>query len=194
MEKAPVRRARSRGFTLVEVLVVVAIVGIMAALAGANLQGVVDGQRVGGAARMLLADLENARLRAIAQGVPWCVCIEKNNGDPRVRVYRKPALVLEPSPTDRAHLDASDRIAEERLFSRDGGGAFVQLDPDIFDVDATVVMFNRFGTPWVGEGAACESSSLAQVAMPMNIGVAGKSSNPQKRSFVLAASGTMELQ
>ncbi len=57
-----------RGFTLVELLITIAVAGILGAIAVMNAPGMLDNYRVRGAARQLHSDMQMARLRAIKEG------------------------------------------------------------------------------------------------------------------------------
>jgi prepilin-type N-terminal cleavage/methylation domain-containing protein len=57
-----------RGFTLLELLVAVALVGVLAAIAVPSFQRQIERWRLGAAARQLVMDLKVARSRAIVGG------------------------------------------------------------------------------------------------------------------------------
>ena len=61
---------RRCGFSIIEVVLVVAIIGITAAIALPRMSGSLDFQRVDGAARMIAADLGFARRQAMASSTP----------------------------------------------------------------------------------------------------------------------------
>lgn len=69
------RSTRQHGFTLLEVMVVVAIFGILATLAAPSFTRVVHGSRVSEVARSLRAALADAQSRAIQSGVEHCLRI-----------------------------------------------------------------------------------------------------------------------
>jgi len=60
-------RTRQRGLGLVELSTVIAIVGVLAAVATPGLRGVLDARRLDGAATRLAADLQFARSEAVAR-------------------------------------------------------------------------------------------------------------------------------
>jgi prepilin-type N-terminal cleavage/methylation domain-containing protein len=61
---------RPAGFTLIELMVVVAIVGIMALLAASSLTGLQRQARASGQARLIVNRLQTLRTSAVAQGWP----------------------------------------------------------------------------------------------------------------------------
>jgi len=63
---APIKRSDSPGFTLLELLVVLGIIGLMLALLPPFLPKTLDGQKVKAAARELATGLRGARSQAIA--------------------------------------------------------------------------------------------------------------------------------
>jgi type IV fimbrial biogenesis protein FimT len=60
------RDTDSRGFTLVEMMIVVAVVAILAAIAAPNFQAYMTQRRLNGAARQVMTDLMEARMKAVS--------------------------------------------------------------------------------------------------------------------------------
>lgn len=69
------RIKRARGFTLVELMVVVAVVAILAAMAAPSYRDMVDRYRVRGAADDVLSVLSNARAGAVKAGLDTAVTV-----------------------------------------------------------------------------------------------------------------------
>jgi len=59
--------SRRRGFTLVEIIIVIAVITIIAALAYPNFQGFMASRRLNGAARQVQGDLLAARMRSVSE-------------------------------------------------------------------------------------------------------------------------------
>lgn len=66
-------RPRSKGFTLIEVMTVVAIIGVLSSLSIMGYQGVVRNARVNGEADIVAQFFKNARLRSVSTGCPHVV-------------------------------------------------------------------------------------------------------------------------
>ncbi|MBU4581417.1 MAG: prepilin-type N-terminal cleavage/methylation domain-containing protein [Proteobacteria bacterium] len=66
------------GFTLVEMMIVVAVMGIMSAIAAPNLMHYMAERRLNGAARMVMSDLMAARQRAVTQNNEFKVFFNTN--------------------------------------------------------------------------------------------------------------------
>ncbi|MBW2674402.1 MAG: GspH/FimT family pseudopilin [Deltaproteobacteria bacterium] len=62
-----IQNTDKRGFTLVEMMIVVAVIGILAGIAAPNLKTYMVQRRVNGAARQVMTDLMEARMKAVSQ-------------------------------------------------------------------------------------------------------------------------------
>ena len=61
------RHADKRGFTLVEMMIVIALLAIIAAIAAPNFQTYMAQRRLNGAARQVMTDLMDARMKAVSE-------------------------------------------------------------------------------------------------------------------------------
>jgi type II secretion system protein H len=66
---------KTKGFTLVELMIVIAIIGIMASVASFSWQRYVNNTNLRTAARELASDIANAKQRAVAEGVNYRITI-----------------------------------------------------------------------------------------------------------------------
>lgn len=60
------KNADSKGFTLVEMMIVIAVMAILAAIAAPNFQTYMTQRRLNGAARQVMTDLMAARMKAVS--------------------------------------------------------------------------------------------------------------------------------
>lgn len=61
------KRLNKAGFTLIELMIVIAIIGIVSAIAAPNFRTYMAERRLSGAARMVMSDLMAARQKAVTQ-------------------------------------------------------------------------------------------------------------------------------
>ncbi|HZE90902.1 MAG TPA: GspH/FimT family pseudopilin [Rhizobacter sp.] len=69
------KQKSSRGFTLIEAMVTVAVAGILASAAAPSFRGLIDTRRIDGAATQLAADLHFARSEAVSRNQPVRISI-----------------------------------------------------------------------------------------------------------------------
>ena len=60
------KNTNSKGFTLIELMIVIAILGILAGIAAPNFQTYMTRMRLNGAARQIMTDLMEARSKAVS--------------------------------------------------------------------------------------------------------------------------------
>ncbi len=82
--------SQQNGFTLIEAMVVIVLIGVVAAIALPSFKSVIDGRRLAGAAEHLFANLNYARSEAIKQNQnvqfqfdtnKWCYGIDDTGAD-----------------------------------------------------------------------------------------------------------------
>jgi prepilin-type N-terminal cleavage/methylation domain-containing protein len=73
-------RFGKKGFSLPELMVIVAVVGIVSAIAAPNYMDYMAGRRLKGAARMVMSDLMAARQKAVSQNIAVAVTFTSNYG------------------------------------------------------------------------------------------------------------------
>ena len=73
------KRLNKAGFTLIELMIVIAIIGIVSAIAAPNFRTYMAERRLSGAARMVMSDLMAARQKAVTQNVNITVTFTSNH-------------------------------------------------------------------------------------------------------------------
>ena len=74
----------SKGFTIIEMMIVIAIIGILSMIAVPDFLGLTSRARLKSAARDIVSNMQLARVKAIRDGSPWAV--QFDTGDARYRV------------------------------------------------------------------------------------------------------------
>jgi len=74
-------RVRARGFTLIELMVTLAVAAVVLSMAVPSFQSVVNGNKLAGTANELMASLQVARMEAVRRGQRAGVCLSKDTND-----------------------------------------------------------------------------------------------------------------
>ena len=149
------RKPGPRGMSLVEVMVVVAIVGALSALAVPNLIRLVRSSRVAGDARELQGMLNAARAQAITRGLPVVVCLRGQTwagaeGLPRQAFSFRKGVPIPPNMCaglSAAGLPCPPVVVAPGVPGFDPGGA----PPDVRGIDLllTSAGSGQTGVTWV---------------------------------------------
>ena len=123
-----------RGFTLVEVLITIILMGILFSIASSMLFGIVEGRRVDSATNQLAADLRLAHTRATNQLEEWEVVLDADSSTYTI------------GPTDEAEVCPDDDPADDyqcRDLDDDSVGDEVVVDTTAtitFEPDGSAVL------------------------------------------------------
>jgi prepilin-type N-terminal cleavage/methylation domain-containing protein len=139
------RRGARRGFTLLELVIVLVLIGTVLAMAAPSLRGFFAGRRTANAAAQILALTKLARSRAAAEGR-----IYRLNVDPEGRTYwltaRRGGAFLEPGSEWGQRFDLPDGVsASIEAAVADGTPTYVQFYPSGASDEARVLLEDRSG-------------------------------------------------
>lgn len=137
------RRGRVRGFTLVEILVVVAVMAILLAVAGSMIGGSDVSTTVRTAARDLRMMVDTAQIRAQSRGVETAVLIANHldqGGDPAVRdAHLRLVILVERVDTNNDGVGDTWQAVGNPLRFDSGAYYFLQHSHrETFDPDGSV--------------------------------------------------------
>ena len=130
-------RRRNRGFTLLELMVALAIVALLATLALPSFASILSRHRLKAAAEQLAADLGELRLQAAQRGVPlhlhfengarWCYALATASGcDCRVSQACQMKTVHAQDHPGVALVEGRDLLLDGGALASGSGGALLQ--------------------------------------------------------------------
>ncbi|MDE3012362.1 MAG: GspH/FimT family pseudopilin [Pseudomonadota bacterium] len=132
--------ARAGGFTLIEMLVTVAVLMTLAVVAGATFSGTVSGYRIAGAANSLARDFQYARAEALRRGLPVSVCASTNGTSCSGSTAWASGWIVFFDANGNGAIDAGDSVLRAETQSTGN----TTLAPD--NGTTTGVTFNRQGS------------------------------------------------
>ncbi len=152
-------RAQERGFTLIEVMMMSALIVIISGIGVALMRNVADGIKLGQAARQVERELQTARLKAVSSNQPMRVRFDC----PVAKQYRIVELVGTPGvpaaaddPAGRcSHSNYPFPAPDTNILTRPNhDGPVRQIDSTVTFQQSTTIEFWPDGTAHVNNGGA----------------------------------------
>lgn len=110
--------SRARGFTLVELMVTVAVLVVLLGIAAPNLQGVMNRNRVTGVANELLAAINTARMESIRQNRRAKLCPTMDGASCAGSDWSRLIIFMDANGNDA--VDANEEVVRDFAFNTNG--------------------------------------------------------------------------
>lgn len=132
------RIARMRGFTLLELLTVIAIAGILTAIGIPSYRYVIDSSRMAAEVNSLLGDLQYTRAEAIKEGQTVTACVSADNATCAGNATWNTGWIVFSDPNANAQVDAGETVLRVQK-------TFVGTDSFLASNGIAAITFNREG-------------------------------------------------
>ena len=208
MDARPVNQA---GFTLLEVMLVIGVVGILAALAVTSLRDAQLNARVNGVTRNLASELGQLRIRAVSSGIPSMMCLRAPSHVPvgagdspnSFMVYTLralPSAMMDATAATVVYSSALHRTLSNTDFASLSGTS-VQLLSGVSSAGTVTFAFDGTGSPsvWASPTGCDDVTGTTSVGLTtttpytLRVGLAPGVGAGYTRLLKINADGTVSL-
>ncbi|WP_031255978.1 GspH/FimT family pseudopilin [Curvibacter lanceolatus] len=165
-----------QGFTLLELLVSIAIVAIMVRLAVPSYQFIINSSRISGELNGLLTSFQFARAEAVRRGLSVTVCSSANGTSCSSTNNWKSGWLVFVDVNNNASLDAGDTVLRQQA-------TLASANTVVADNSVSTVRFNREG---IAAGLPADPVTFT-FTPPSN-------ASTQKRCLAVGAAGRMTVE
>lgn len=136
--RSEIHRGRGAGFTLVEVLITMAVAGILLSIAVPSFRYVTNSNRIAGEQNGLVGDLQFARAEAIKEGRTVTVCVSTDGNTCANTATWQSGWIVFSDPTDVGVHDAGETVFRVQK-------TFSSTDTFLASNNVFAITFNRDG-------------------------------------------------
>lgn len=163
---------KNKGFSLIELLVVVAMLGILLALAAPGFQDTIESANTNSQAKSIMSTLNLARSEAVKRGRPVAICATTDGLDCSAGDWSEGWMIFvdtnNDADGDTGSVDVGDTII--RVYDTLGAGSTLTFTIDLLQYDA-----QGFSTAGATQTfLLCPLSNNANNARSVEVGVSGR--------------------